>query len=664
MKKIFFVTATFVLAFSLHAQFVYDYLKAADGYYEKGDYFSAAQYYEKYFGDPKSAKGNEYNPYSPQKPTKAKVNAAGSKEQAMWRLAESYRQLNYPAKSEPYYKKVIETDRAKFPLASYHYAAALRALGKYSEAEQAFTAFLNSYTTEDEYRNGAEREIKNLQFIQAQLNKKDLKYYTVNKATSGLNSTGGNYAPAWLNSSTLLFTSTRPDDSLSSKKNYTNHVYQAVYTEGVVADVKKATLPQGKDIQQGVTTVVPGGNTMFLTRWMISDRKKSSAIYSATKAGDGWSEPVLLDAGINAPGSNTQQPFVTADGKYLLFASDRSGGLGGFDLWYSELNADGKPGAPVNMGNVINTVQDEQAPFYHEASKTLVFSSNGRIGMGGYDFFQSKGSIGNFSIPVNFGYPVNSVKDDIYFTSRGGAKNILEDVLLSSDRDAACCLELFYLKKIRPLRQISGRVVSCDPSKPLTAATVTITDAGNNTVFTKSLGADGRYSFTLEDYLQVKVKADATGFIGNSNDVALPADMEEEAMTYPDLCLQPEPPKVNETFVVENVYYDFDKADLKPESFPALDEIVRMLNTYSSMEIELSAHTDSKGTDKYNQKLSDARAKSVVAYLVSKGIDPNRLKSKGYGETMPIAPNTNDDGSDNPAGREKNRRTEFKVLKN
>jgi outer membrane protein OmpA-like peptidoglycan-associated protein len=140
--------------------------------------------------------------------------------------------------------------------------------------------------------------------------------------------------------------------------------------------------------------------------------------------------------------------------------------------------------------------------------------------------------------------------------------------------------------------------------------------------------------------------------------------MEEEAMRYPDLCLQPEPPKVNETFVVENVYYDFDKANLKPESFPALDEIVRMLNTYPAMEIELSAHTDSKGTTKYNQRLSEARATSVVAYLVSKGIDPSRLKAKGYGETMPIAPNKNDNGSDNPEGREKNRRTEFKVLKN
>jgi outer membrane protein OmpA-like peptidoglycan-associated protein/tetratricopeptide (TPR) repeat protein len=664
MRKIFFTAGAFFLAFSLHAQFVYDYLKAADNYFQKGDYYSAAQYYEKYFGSDSAKKTDQFNPYVAQSASKKKAPAVANREQATWHLAESYRKLNFPSKAEPYYKELMEKAKDKFPLAAYHYAGIQRALGKYEEAEKAFTDFLAAYTTDDEYRKGAEREIKNLQYIQVQLQKKDLKYYTVNKAPEGLNSKGGNYAPAWLNTSTLLFTSTRPDDTAAKVKSYLNHVYQAVYSEGIVADVKKVGMPQGKDIQQGVTSSHPQGNMIFLTRWTVNARQKTSSIYSSTKKGEEWSDPVLLDASINAPGSNTQQPFVTADGKYLLFSSDRAGGQGGFDLWYAELDASGKPGAPVNMGNVINTSLDEQAPFYHEASKMLVFSCNGRIGMGGYDFFYAKGTIGNFANPANFGYPVNSIKDDIYFTSRGGAKNILEDVLLSSDRDAACCLELFYLKKIRPLRQVSGRIVSCDPAKPLSGATVTITDADNKTVFTKTLGDDGNYSFTLEDYLNVKVKAEATGFFSKSADVNVPADMEEEKTSYPELCLQPEPPQVNETFVVQNVYYDFNKSSLKTESYPALDEIVRMLNTYPAMVIELSAHTDNIGSTAYNQKLSEARAKSVVAYLVSKGIDESRLKAKGYGESMPIEPNKNPNGSDNPTGREKNRRTEFKVLEN
>lgn len=664
MKKIIVLTAVLFSFASLPAQFVYDYLKAADNYFEKRDYASAAEYYEKYMGGDKSGKDKEFKPYTPQNSSKKTAAATSSKEQAMYRLAECYRLLNYPSKAEPQYKEVMVANKTQFPLAQYHYAAQLRALGKYAEAEQNFKTFLAGYNTNDEYKKNAERELKNLQFIQAQLIKKDLKYYTINKAGAELNAAGASYAPAWLNSNTLLFTSTRPLDTTLKTKVYTNRIFQAAYDGSAISNVAVAGMPQEKGVQQGVVSVTPDGNTMFLTKWGISGDKKTSALYTSSKTASGWSEPAKLGESINTAGANTQQPFVTPDGKYLLFSSNRTGGQGGYDLWYAALE-NGTPGTPVNMGSVINSSYDEQAPSYHEASKSLVFSSNGRVGMGGYDFFQSKGAAGsNWAEPVNMGYPVNSVKDDIYLISRGPAKNMLEDVMLSSDRDAACCLELFALKKVRPLRQISGRIVSCDPAKPLTGATVTVVDPANNkTVYTKSVGADGTYSFTLEDHQPLKVQADATGFISNSAAMGTPADMEEEMMKYPDLCLLPEAPKVDEKFVIENVYYDFNKADLKPASYPALDEIVRMLNTYPNMSIELGAHTDSKGSDTYNMKLSEARAQSVVKYLVEKGIAAERLVAKGYGETAPVAPNEID-GKDNPEGREKNRRTEFKVLKN
>jgi len=664
MKKIFVLTAVLFSFASLHAQFVYDYLKAADDYFQKGDYASAAEYYEKYMGGDKTGKDKEFKPYTPQNSSKKTAAAAVNKEQAMYNLAECYRLLNYPSKAEPQYKEVMVANKKQFPLAQYHYASQLRALGKYAEAEQNFKTFLSGYPANDEYKKNAERELKNLQFIQAQFVKKDLKYYTINKAGGELNAKGASYAPAWLNSNTLLFTSTRPQDTTAKTMVYTNRVYQAVYDAGTLASISPATIPQEKGMQQGVVTVTPDGNTMYLTKWGISGDKKLAAIYSSSKTNDGWSEPVKLGESINANGANTQQPFVTADGKYLLFSSNRTGGQGGYDLWYAPLE-NGTAGTPVNMGAAINTSYDEQAPAYHEASASLIFSSNGRVGMGGYDFFRSKGNIGNWTEPVNMGYPVNSVKDDIYMVSRGSAKNnVLENVMLSSDRDAVCCLELFALQKVRPLRQLSGRVLSCDPSKPLSGATVTIVDpASNKTIYTKEVGADGTYSFTMEDHQPLKVQAEAKGFISNAANVGTPADLEEESMRYPDLCLVPEAPKVDEKFVIENVYYDFNKADLKPESYPALDEVVRMLNTYPNMAIELGAHTDSKGSDTYNMKLSEARAQSVVKYLVEKGISAERLVAKGYGEAMPIAPNEID-GKDNPEGREKNRRTEFKVLKN
>lgn len=647
---------------SLQAQYVQDYLKAADAYFTKGDYASAAEYYEKYMGDEKKSGEQEYNPYTPQNGSKKVQAAAAAKEQATYQLAECYRLLNYPTKAEKQYKTVMTANSAGYPLARYYYAIQLRALARYEEAAKELSTFLAGYKTTDQYSKDARRELDNLHFIQAQLNRKDMRLFSVSKAGGKLNTTGASYAPVWLNEKNLLFTSTRPLDTTVKTTVYTNRVYETTMEGTVPGEIILSALPQEKGMQQGVAAVTPDGNTLYLTRWGISGDKKSAAVYSSTRTKDGWSEPVKLNESVNAPGSNNQQPFVTPDGKYLLFASNRTGGMGGFDLWMAPLE-NGIPGAARNLGNAINTEYDEQAPFYHAASASLIFSSNGRTGMGGFDFFQSKGSVTTgWAVPQNMGYPVNSIKDDIYFVSRGPARNILEDVILSSDRDAVCCLELFALKKTRPARALSGKVVSCDPAKPLGAAVVTVKDPSTNkTLFTGTTGADGTYSFTLDEHQPVKVEATAMGFLPGSTSMGMPADPEEVDMKYPDLCLQPEAPKVDEVFVLNNVYYEFNKSALNESSYPALDQLVNLLNEHPAMRIEIGAHTDSKGADAYNMKLSEARAQSVVKYLVEKGIAPDRLEAKGYGETMPVEPNEIE-GKDNPAGREKNRRTEFKIL--
>lgn len=583
-------------------------------------------------------------------------------EQAIYNLAESYRLLNFHVKAEPYYRQTMDFDPTQFPLARYHYATTLRALAKYDEAEKVFNDFLAIYKTEDIYTESANREILNLRFIQQQMTKKDLNLYTINKAGADLNTTGANYAPAWLNESTLLFTSTRPEGDVNDKgKTYLNRVYTASYANGELSNVSKADLTQVKDIHQGVTAVTPDGNTMFLTRWTIDKTKKTATIYKSIRSGNNWSEPVMLGSDINAADANTQQPFVSPDGKYLWFASDRQGGQGGFDLWHAELDATGNAGTPVNAGPTINTKYDEQAPYYHEASNTLVFSSNGRVGMGGYDFFHTKGSISNWAEPMNFGYPVNSIKDDIYFASKGTQRNILENVFLSSDRSAECCLELFFLKKIKPLKELNGLVIACDTKKPIQGATVNIVDPINNkTVSTVITDGRGSYSFSFEEFRQLQVTASSTGYVGGTLNLTVPEDMDTIELASPVLCLNT--PAIDQALVLENIYFDFNKADLKEESFPVLDELVTILNDRPQMTIELSAHTDSKGTDNYNDKLSQARAESVMKYLMSKGIDKSRLEAKGYGETVPVAPNTNEDGTDNPEGRQKNRRTEFKIL--
>lgn len=567
------------------SQFVTDYLKAADAYYKKGDYYSAAQYYEKYLSSKTAkAKPEDYNPYNVKPATGAK-SAVPNAQLAVYNLAESYRRLNYPVKAVVYYEKALSYKNSQLPLALYYYAGTLRALGKYEEAEKAFQQFLDEYKTEDVYANSAKSEVLNLHFIREQLQKDDLKLYTEEKQGAQLNPMGANYSPVWLGANNLLFTSTRTEGD-SANKPFLNRLYEAVYENGEVKSINKIDIPQGTGIHQGVASISPDGKMLFLTRWSLVGGKKTSAIYTSKKVDNGWSEPVLFDALVNTPGYNAQQPFLMSDGKTLLFSSDKPGGSGGFDLCYATLDANGKPEKAVNLGTTINTVNDEQAPYYHDASGTLVFSCNGRVGMGGFDFFFSKGTLDGWAMPENFGYPVNSIKDDIYFTSRGSAKSILEEVLLSSDRSADCCLELFTLKK----KSIPDTVIS-----PVTE-------------------------------------------------------------------LVKEEPKVEAVIVLDNVYYDFDKSSLRPESYPALDKLVGLLNAYPTMVIEIRAHTDNRGDDKYNITLSDARAQVVVNYLVSKGIDKVRLQSKGYGASMPVAPNKHEDGSDDPEGRQKNRRTEFKVL--
>ncbi|MFY0254428.1 OmpA family protein [Chitinophaga sp. 30R24] len=665
MKKIFFTSAVLLSGMVSYAQFTYNYLKAADQYYSKEDYNSAATYYEKYLDShSKKVKPDTYKPYVAVAEEKHKVIKVSSEQEAVYKLAESYRNLHNYGKAAPYYASVMQLDQtSSFPLAAYYYAVSLRALAKYEDAAQAFRNFLNNYTINDKFSEAAKRELQNLEFITAQLNKKDLSQYSVRKAPADLNTTGASYAPLWSNGSNLIFTSTRPDSSFQKNHTYINRLYTADYEEGQVSNIRLLQLDQPEGLHQGAACLSPDGQLLFLTRWHIEHGKKISAIYVARKKGEGWSDPAIMDTLVNKPGSNTQQPYILGDGKTLLYASDRGDGYGGFDLWYAILDETGKPLQTANLGEVVNTAGNEQAPFYHAATGTLVFSADNRTGMGGYDFFSSKGNIGNWKAPVNMGYPVNSVKDDIYFTSRSNNKNLLDEVLLGTDRDAACCLELFFVHRNRPAKQLSGIVVSCDSYAPLAGAEVNIIDTVNNkVVFTHRTAADGSYAFTVDDFLPLKAVATADGYTTNSQQIPVPLDEDTAAITAPALCLvklvTPE-----SSVVLDNVYYDFNKATLQEASFVSLDKLVQLLTANPDMHIELSAHTDSKGKPAFNQRLSEARAKSCVDYLVNKGIDPSRLTYKGYGDTQPIAPNTNDDGSDNPEGRQKNRRTAFTIIK-
>jgi OOP family OmpA-OmpF porin len=660
MRRFLFIAITTCSLVQAQAQFTVDYLKAADDYYRKGDFYSAAQYYEKYLGAGKGATQAGYQPYTVTSTSRKGTAKGSNREEAIYHAAESYRQLNYHAKAEPFYQQAAGFDKSVFPLAKYHLATTLRALGRFEEAEKRFTEFKDEYGQADAYAEAAQREILNLRFIQQQLRKPDLNTYTITRGAGALNDTGATYAPVWLGNETLLLTSTRPE--AGGKEGFVNRVYTATYAGGALTGLTRLALPDVKDVHQGVVSVTPDGGTLYLTRWTTDNGKKVASLFRSQRTDGGWTDPRPVDA-LNVPGFSSQQPFVMPDGSALLFSSDRPGGLGGFDLYSAELKPDGSVGGITNPGAVLNTASDEQAPYYHAASHTFVFASNGRVGMGEFDLFFTKNTNGSWTEPQNFGYPVNSVKDDIYFASKGTAANILGDVLFSSDRASACCLEVFSLNKtIRP-KLIGGTVVDCATGAQLPLASVSATGEKSQPLFSGATSAAGSYTFQMDAFEGVTVTAQATGYTTNAVRASVPTDEAAERLDAPVLCLN-KIPEVGTVEVLENVYFRYDRAEVLDESHASLDKLAQRLKDNPSISIEIGGHTDSNGEDTYNRKLSEARAKNVVDYLVSQGIDAGRLIAKGYGESQPLAPNTNADGSDNPAGREKNRRTEFKVIKN
>lgn len=646
---------------AVYGQFSYDYRKAADTYFSKGDYSSAVVYYEKFLtGNGKTAQGG-YDPYTVK--TGKQAAPAGNQQQAVYQLAESWRLLKNYEKAAPLYRKVTENN-ATYPLALYHYATSLRALAKYEEAEKALRDFLNAYEAKDTYRDAALRELRNLVYIQEQL-QKDTSAYAIHALSGGRE--GASYAPVQIGYDALLFTATWADSSAPENKVHTNRLYKASYVQGNMTAVSRADIP-GDRLHEGAAAISADGNTLYLTRWAVDNGRKSAAIYSshktATASGTTWSAPVLLDTVVNNVGANTQQPFLMPDGKHLLYASDRAGGLGGYDLWIAELDASGKPINTLNLGSTINSAFNEQAPYYHTASSTLVFATNGRTGMGGYDLFYAKGAPGSWSEPENFGYPVNSIKDDIYFTSYSKGHRILENVVFSSDRADVCCLELLQLQKKNPMKQIIGQIVSCDTRTPLAGVAVEVRDTlTGRKMFSGITNEEGRYSFAVEGALPLNSIAALKGYQTSARPLQLPDDPDADSLISAPVCMEKEVLIVEEVQVLNNVYYEFNKADITPQSYPALDQVVALLQKRPDIKVEIGGHTDNKGADELNLKLSEARAANVVTYLVSKGIAKERLTSKGYGASLPIAPNTHEDGTDNPEGREKNRRTEMKILK-
>lgn len=382
-------------------------------------------------------------------------------------------------------------------------------------------------------------------------------------------------------------------------------------------------------------------------------------LYVYTQDGKGgWqSEPFAYN---NVKAHSVGHAALSGDGSILYFASDMPGGQGGTDIWYSQRQADGSWGAPVNAGAVINSAGDELFPNIGPDG-TLYYSSDGFAGMGGLDVFESEGSGRQWASPRNLRYPVNSPGDDFaYVTTYEGDEGMAG--YLSSNRrggKGGDDIYSFTFERPRIVIILQGTASDRNTKDRLADVSVTLYDGKREIVAKKRTDGSGAFEFVLDRDRQYTVLGQKEKYHGDSARVSTVGIMESDTL---EVALLLEPIfKVGKTFELENIYYDFDKHNIRPDAAAVLDELVRTLRDNPTLRIELSSHTDSRGSDAYNLALSQRRAQSAVDYLVSRGIARDRMVAMGYGETRLV----NGCGNGVPCSREDhqaNRRTEVTVL--
>jgi outer membrane protein OmpA-like peptidoglycan-associated protein len=667
IKKILFHAALVaLLPLWLHAQNGSGYFNQAEMLFKNKSFYGASVLYEKYLATEKKSRPRS-TPFAIEKKVKGKANVDPHQE-AVYRLATCYRMINDYKKAEKYYKESIGFSDKAYPDARYWYAVTLRANQEYAEALVQITAYLEKHSQLDDKLLGADRELEDLKFIQMQSERvNDL--VTLEQMKGGDSS--ANYALVQRLDG-VVYTGIKQIKGENNEKLYTNALFESTNVDSPTLGAGNIQIPTTTGINDGMATFSKDGKKMFFTRWTKNNNQTVSFIFMSRFVNKHWTKPVKAPDPINMEGSNSAQPSLTSDGRFLLFSSDRQGGSGGYDIWAASMDSNLQPIQVHNLGNVINTAGDEEAPFLHEKSRTLVFSSNGRVGMGGFDIYYAKGNFGlnGWEKPENAGAPLNSSKDDIYFVSTD-EDNIWNSGWISSDRASECCLALFSVKG-NNAQYVHGNFVDCKTGKSLGNVELTVTDLRHPDRVLGKYKADtsGAYSFLLHNSAHFKISAVKPGYELSSKDYNLQVLKGVDSLWNETICLkslsypEKEIEKLLKSLVLSSHLGNFayKKATLNDSAHDNLDSLAAVLKKFPDMVVQVEGYTDGIGSVKYNLILAQKRVNTCIRYLVKRGVNPKQLKGKAMGKCCPIAPDMID-GKDNPAGRKLNRRVEYKVLK-
>jgi len=475
-----------------------------------------------------------------------------------------------------------------------------------------------------------------------------------------VNSPFPDYSPVFTaDQSTMIFTSGRPGNVGGKTYNggkYFEDIYISNKTDSGWSQAMNIGPPINTVDNEASVGISADGQEILIYKDDMGDGN----IYSTSLHGNTWTTPKKLNAHIN---SKYWEPsaFITADGNTLYFTSDRPGGYGGRDLYKSTKDSRGEWGKATNLGSSINTPYDEDAPFMHPDGVTLYFSSNGHKTMGGFDIFESKQlSDGNWDKPVNVGYPINSPDDDVFYVVSPSKKT----AYYTSIREEGYGEKDNYMITFPDVKETSlalQKGVVSDSN--LLAKNIKITITDNETQEVVGVyhpnSKTGKYLFILTPGKNYNISYEADGFLFYSENRYIDKEANYNEVTK---AVKLVPIADGAKVVLNNIFFDFDKAVLHSYSNVELNRVYDFLIKHPNLSIEIAGYTDSKGDDEYNKKLSTERAMAVVNYLLEKGIKKERLIGVGRGKADPLAPNQNADGSDNPDGRQMNRRVELKII--
>jgi peptidoglycan-associated lipoprotein len=589
-------------------------------------------------------------------------------------IAESYRLSNRLKEAEPHYAKAggrgVDKDSVKF-----YYAQSLEVNEKYDAARKIWEEVIAEAESE-KLKERAEAEINGLDHLK-KLNERE-SFYRV-KNLELVNTPAAEYSPVFLNDE-LYFTSSRGNGKVYEATGTPFTDIYKVASRGANVDLATlAPLPEGvnnQNINDGCVTFSPDGKIMVFAKGNSGKRKGSYDVdlYLSRFRNGTWSEPVPLN--INDPEAWDSSPAFSQDGRTLYFASNRKGrgrqmvGYGGIDLYSAQMDSRGRFSKIKNLGPDINTAGNDLFPYVADDAK-LYFASDGHPGYGGLDIFVVKRANGK-TVVENLAQPVNSSGDDFgiflfkpdrgFFTSnREGGKGD-DDIYTFVNEDPDLKVVNYYLQGITYTPDSTGLRV-------LPNTKVSLLDGDGEVMQDYVTGNDGKFLFRVYENEDYDLVGETSGYLVKRQPYSTrgkgvdPKTLKELATNITlDTILVLDRISLDVVYRLDNIYYDLDKANIRPDAAKELDKLVQMLIDNPEIKIELSSHTDSIATVEYNMDLSQRRAESAVNYLIQRGISPDRLVAKGYGELRPIARNTNPDGTDNPEGRDRNRRTEFKIL--